>query len=100
MATTEVLTSKLTEVAKNVNDLVQKYNKSILRVYEIGSELDTMWDGEANQKFNAMFANDRERFNAMSSLLTRYTETLNQAASIYAKAESDAIQTIATNKVR
>lgn len=100
MATTEVMTAKLTEVAKTVNELIQKYNKSVVRVYEIGGELDAMWDGEANQKFNSQFANDREKFNAMANLLARYTETLNQAATIYAKAESDAIQTIATNKIR
>ncbi|MHC1734648.1 MAG: hypothetical protein AB9921_03160 [Erysipelotrichaceae bacterium] len=100
MATTDVSTSSLTAVAKNVNELVLKYNKSVERIYEIGSEIDAMWDGDANKKFIATLGADRERFNAMSVLLSRYTEVLNETAQVYAKAESEVLEIVTTNKVR
>ena len=100
MAGTEVITSKMTEVAKNVEDIVGRYNTSVDKMYQTGSEIDAMWDGEASQKFVATFGKDRERFNALTKMLSSYVETLRQDASIYVKAESDVLNVLNTNKIR
>lgn len=100
MATTNVSTGSLQNVAKNVAEQVVKYNKSVERIYEIGSELDAMWDGDANKKFMSVIGNDRERFAAMSKLLTQYVDALNQSAKIYAETENSVKEIMTTNKVR
>lgn len=100
MAGTDVLTGRMTEVAKNVEEIVGRYNQSINKMYQVGSEIDGMWEGDASNKFMATLGNDRERFNALTKMLSTYVETLRQNAAIYAKAESDALNILNTNKSR
>ncbi len=100
MASTEVITSKMSEVSNRVEDIITKYNTSVSKIYEIGSQIDSMWDGEASNKFVSVLGNDRERFNAMTTMLSKYVEVLRQDVSIYQKAESDVLNVLNTNKVR
>lgn len=100
MATTTVSTGSLQNVAKNVAEQVVKYNKSVERIYEIGAELDAMWDGDANKKFISVIGSDRERFSAMSKLLSQYIDALNQSAKVYAETENSVKEIMTTNKVR
>ncbi|HQK34913.1 MAG TPA: WXG100 family type VII secretion target [Spirochaetales bacterium] len=100
MAGTEVLTGRMLEIAKRVEDIVGRYNNSVSKLYQIGGEIDAMWDGEAGNKFMATLGSDRERFNALTKMLTMYVETLRQDAAIYAKAESDALNILSTNKAK
>ena len=98
MAGTEVLTSRMNEVAKSVEDIIARYNTSVNKVYQIGGEIDAMWEGEANKKFMATLGNDRQRFDALTRMLTEYVETLRQSAITYAKAESDVLNALNTKK--
>lgn len=100
MAGTEVLTGRMLEVARSVEDIIGRYNSSVEKLYQIGGEIDAMWDGEASQKFTSTLGGDRERFNALIKMLTSYVETLRQDAQIYAKAESDVLDILNTNKIR
>ena len=100
MAGTEVITGRMLEVAKNVEELISRYNTSVNRVYQIGGEVDAMWDGEASRKFQVILGNDRERFNAMTRLLTEYVQVLRQDANIYARTEGNVIDILNTNKIR
>ena len=100
MAGTEVITARMTEVAKNVEDIVGRYNASVSKMYQIGGEIDAMWDGEAGDKFSATLGSDRERFNALTKMLTAYVDTLRQDAAIYVKAESDVLGVLNTNTLR
>ena len=45
MAGTEVLTGRLIDVAKNLEDIIGRYNTTVNKVYQIGEEIDAMWDG-------------------------------------------------------
>jgi WXG100 family type VII secretion target len=100
MAGTEVLTGRLLEAAKNVEDLVVQYNTSVDKMYQAGDEIDAMWDGEASNKFMATLGGDRERFSALTKMLTSYVDILRQDAQIYAQAEKDAFDVLNTNKIR
>ena len=100
MEGTEVLTGKLMEVAKNVEDLNGRYIQAVSKLYQIGDEIDAMWDGEASDKFRATLGDDRVRFEAMSKLLMDYVTALNEDAAIYNKAESDVLDVLSTNKIR
>lgn len=98
MAGTEVLTSRLLEVAKALEDIIARYNQSVNKMYTIGGEIDNMWDGEAGDKFMTKMGNDRERFDALTKLLQQYVEVLRQDAAIYDKAEAEVLNIISTKK--
>jgi len=100
MAGTEVLTGRMLDVARNVEDIIGRYNASVNRMYQIGGEIDAMWDGDASNKFKATLGSDRERFDALTKMLNAYVETLRQNAAIYAKAESDVLDVLNTNTIR
>jgi WXG100 family type VII secretion target len=100
MAGTEVTTGRLTQAANRLTDFIGQYNAAVDKFYNCGAEIDTMWDGEASQKFMATLTNDRERFNALTKILQRYVEVLSQDANTYAKAEADVLNTLNTNKIR
>jgi WXG100 family type VII secretion target len=100
MAGTEVSTGRLLKVAEEVEKITSNYKASVNKMYEIGDEIDLMWDGDASRKFKATLGNDRQRFDALTKMLTAYVETLRQEAAIYAKAESDVADALSTNKIR
>jgi WXG100 family type VII secretion target len=100
MAGTEVLTGKMREVAQSVEDIVGRYNTSVEKTYQIGGEIDAMWEGDANQKFMNIMSDDREKFNAMTKMLTEYVNALRQDADIYEKAENDVLDVLNANKIR
>ena len=97
---TEVTTSKLTQVANTLNDLIARYNSAVDTFYNCGAEIDAMWDGEASQKFMSTLTGDRDRFNALTRILRKYVEVLNQDATTYAKAEADVLNALNTNTIR
>lgn len=100
MAGTEVLTGKMMDVAKSVEDIAGRYRTSVNKLYQIGGEIDQMWEGEASDKFVATLGNDRPRFDALAKMLDDYVATLRNDAAIYGKAESDALNILNTNKIR
>lgn len=95
---TELTTSRMREVVNNLSEQVKSYNNAIAKLYEIGEEIDSMWEGEASLKFKSNLGNDRERFNALTIMLNRYIETLNQDIQTYSQAEAEAVQIIASNR--
>ena len=97
---TEVTTGKLTQAANKLSELIAQYNAAVDKFYNCGAEIDTMWDGDASQKFMHTLTNDRERFNALTKILQRYVEVLHQDASTYAKAEADVLNVLNTNTIR
>lgn len=97
---TEVLTARLLEVAQRVEENTQRYNAAVDKVYQIGMEIDAMWDGEASQKFMYILGNDRPRFDVLTKILNVYINTLRQDVGIYEKAEYDVLNVVSSNKFR
>lgn len=95
---TELTTTRMREVSTSLQEQVRNYNNAIVKLYEIGDEIDGMWEGEASQKFKTVLGNDRERFNAMTTLLNRYIEVLDEDIRTYTQAESEAMNIIASNR--
>lgn len=100
MAITAVTTAKLNSAANNLEGLVQRYQNSVNKLYELGSSLDSMWDGEASNKFMATLGSDRESFNSLETMLRKYIEVLRQNADTYSRGENDVLQVLGTNKIR
>lgn len=100
MARTEVLTNKLTDTAVGVEELIVRYRQHVDKMYHIGAEVDSMWEGTANQTFVAKLQADRERFDAMAKLLEQYVVALRNSAAEYVKGENEVIQILNTNTIR
>jgi len=96
MSGTEVLTGNMMDIAAGMDELIGRYRHSINRVYVIGQELDSMWEGNASSKFTTQMSNDRERFDAMAKLLESYVSVLRDNASIYLKAEDAVLSVLNT----
>ncbi len=97
---TEVDVKILQNVSKEVEQLISKYKASIDKLFQLGSEVDGMWDGDASKKFMAQFQSDRERFDALTKILSQYLEAILEAIQTYIKTESEVINVLNTNKVR
>ena len=97
---TEVTTGRLTQAANQLTEFIAQYNTAVDRFYNCGAEIDTMWDGDASQKFMQTLTSDRDRFNALTRMLQSYVEVLNQNANSYARAEADVMNALNTNTIR
>lgn len=95
---TEVTYNRMIEVATKVSESIATYNRSVEKIYQIGDELDRMWDGESSDKFKIKLGQDRESFNAMLKILINYVEALQQMIEVYRKAEMDAVTTVNVKK--
>jgi WXG100 family type VII secretion target len=92
---TEITSSgQMSNVAKSVEDINARYDQSVSKLYDLGAQVDSMWEGDASKTFKAQFDDDRERFMALNKMLTQYVETLRQDIATYHKAEEDAIEAV------
>ena len=100
MAGTEVLTGKMLDVANRLEEIGREYKNSVDKINTAGAELDQMWNGEAGNKFSAVIARDRDRFDALSKMLAEYADTLRREVEIYARAENDVRDVFNSRRIR
>lgn len=100
MAGTKITSSgRMAEVASKLEEIIHRYNQSLANMNNIGAEVDSMWDGEASQKFVSQMSDDQTKFKALTTILNQYVETLRKDIQIYEMAEEEAKNTILKNKV-
>jgi WXG100 family type VII secretion target len=100
MAQSRINTQEMRGVANEVEQLASDYTKQVQALYQAGSDLDKMWDGDANSTFNAQLGQDQARFEALNRVIGQYTQVLRDNANDYDKSEADAVQTLQTNTIR
>lgn len=91
-----VSTSQLRSVATELNELNGRYQQEIGRLLENKEELHGMWEGEANNAFNADFARSYESFNSFYSVIAQYAGALQEMARIYDDHENLAVDAART----
>jgi len=82
-----------------VRTLAEDNNQFRSRVSELmncAQELASMWQGEANNRFNAALNTDQERWNEFATLIDQYNQALQQIIQIYSNAEESNVSTAAT----
>ena len=87
------------ELNNTVQVLVEDNNQFRTRVSDLmncASELASMWQGEANNKFNMALNTDQERWAEFAALIDQYAEALNVIGQTYARAEEANAATAAT----
>ena len=100
MALNRVNTQEMRGVANAVEQLIADYVRQVKALYQAGSELDSMWDGDANDAFNAQLGQDQPRFESMNRVIGQYVQSLRDSADAYDISEADAVQTVTTKHVR
>ena len=84
----QIDTGLLSNTINEMNEEVTRLKKSITEIYQEILELDAMWDGPANQVFNAQFEKDRQQFISICNELKKYINELGAANNEYNKCEN------------
>lgn len=87
------------ELNNTVSTLVEDNNQFRARVNDLmtcANELATMWQGEANTRFNNALNSDQERWTEFANLIDQYAEALRQILQTYATAEEQNTSTAST----
>ena len=100
MALNKINTQEMRVVANSVEQMAGEYTQYVNKLYEAGSELDKMWDGDANDKFNTQMTEDLPRFNALNKVIEQYVQCLRDNADAYDKSEAEACETLQTKTLR
>ena len=100
MALNRINTQEMRSVANSAEQLAGDYTRQVQALYQVGGELDKMWDGDANTSFNAQLGQDQSRFEELNRVLGLYVQNLRENADAYDRSEADAVQTLQTKIVR
>ena len=100
MALNRINTQEMRGVASDVEQLASDYTRQVQALYQAGSDLDKMWDGDANSTFNAQLGQDQARFESLNKVVGQYVQVLRDNANDYDKSEADAVSTLQAKSVR
>jgi len=97
MARTKATTQRMRDVASQLEEQKNNYAKTVQSLVTAGQELDKMWDGDSNDKFNQQLGADAEKFEQLNVVIGQYIENLRNAAEVYDQAEADSVATLTTH---
>lgn len=89
MAQILVTPEQMNVVAGNIEEKIQEWQQAVQKIYQLCEEMDVMWDGEANDAFNARFREDEQKFNNLTVLMQEYSSAVRTAASNYMAGEEE-----------
>ncbi len=92
MSELQVTISTLTSQADELAALNGQFKASIEQLISFENDLNSMWDGEANDAFHTAFTNDQGKMNEFYNLVLQYIEKLRMIAQRYADAEASNAQ--------
>ncbi len=90
MALIRVTASQVRSTAEQLRTFNQNFNNQVNNLVSAEGNLNSMWDGQANDAFHAAFNNDKEYMTQFYNLINRYCEALDNIAAEYERAEAKA----------
>lgn len=96
----ETSTQQMRSSASEVTDLANQYNQLQKGMFDEGRELDSMWEGDANQSFMARMKNDEPRFGELFNVIGQYCDAINESADEYDKTEAQVAEEMKSNSKR
>ena len=91
-----VTSSELRNAAGELENLNGQFKTKTEDLASKETELNGMWDGQANDAFHNAFMKDKEQWETFSNTITEYVNALNQIAEKYERAEATNTQTATT----
>ncbi len=89
MAEIKVSTEGMKGVVTEFNRKISDWNNMVDNIWSLLRELDSMWDGDANEAFNALIAEDKPKFTSLSSMMETYKNAITTAAEKYENGEKE-----------
>ena len=90
--TAQELQGAITELSANNG----QFKNRVADLLNAQQKLAGMWQGDANNAFNAAFNNDKGQWDTFAQLMDKYIETLQTIKNTYETAEAANTQTAAT----
>ncbi len=79
----------MTQQANTLDNLTGQWSDSIREITGLKQELDAMWDGLANDQFNARWEEDLNKYNSLTVVLESYRRTIEEAVKKYEEYEQE-----------
>ena len=88
MAEIKVNAAQVKAAADKLRALNKSFKSETENLVQSQQTLNGMWDGEANDKFNAAFSQDKGKMDQFHQAIERFASTLEQIAQNYDNAEN------------
>ena len=89
---TDNMRSTATAFQEKIND----WNSLVQQLWSLMEELDAMWDGDANEAFNALVTEDKPKFERLAQMMETYKTAIDTAASKYDSGEAEVKNIVST----
>ncbi len=89
---TDNMRSTATVFQEKIND----WNSLVQQLWSLMEELDAMWDGDANEAFNALVTEDKPKFERLAQMMETYKPAIDTAASKYDSGEAEVKNIVST----
>ena len=89
---TDNMRSTATVFQEKIND----WNSLVQQLWSLMEELDAMWDGDANEAFNALVTEDKPKFERLAQMMETYKTAIATAASKYDSGEAEVKNIVST----
>ena len=89
---TDNMRSTATVFQEKIND----WNSLVQQLWSLMEELDAMWDGDANEAFNALVTEDKPKFERLAQMMETYKTAIDTAASKYGSGEAEVKNIVST----
>ena len=89
---TDNMRSTATVFQEKIND----WNSLVQQLWSLMEELDAMWDGNANEAFNALVTEDKPKFERLAQMMETYKTAIDTAASKYDSGEAEVKNIVST----
>lgn len=96
MSRFSVTAAELVNVVRTLSEDNNQFRARVNDLMNCAQELASMWQGEANGRFNNALSTDQERWIEFAALIDQYNEALSTIIQIYANAEEGNTSTAAT----
>ncbi len=84
----EVDITTLEQDVRELEETLALVRNDMKSMFETVNELDTMWDGLANEAFNRQFAADRNLFEELCDAVNDIIDSMGNAKNAYRKCEA------------
>lgn len=83
----DVTPSMMVSIAEEIKKKMEEWDASVKQIYQLQAELDAMWEGEAVEAFNKLFAEDQVKFQRLSAMMEEYQSTIITIANDFINTE-------------
>ena len=89
-------TENMRTTASVFQEKIKEWNGLANQLWALMGELDEMWDGEANDAFNALVSEDKPKFERLAQMMETYKTAIDTAASKYDSGEAEVKNIVST----